>query len=61
MIVMIIYSFLIMEEPKIGNQPYPDFAITIGKCIAALGLLPMPLFMIIAIYKQKGNSLWEVS
>lgn len=60
MTVIMIYSLLTMETLKDGDHDYPPIAIFIGRCISTLGLIQLPLFAIIAIYKQKEETLWKV-
>jgi solute carrier family 6 amino acid transporter-like protein 5/7/9/14 len=40
---------------------YPTAAHVMGFCITCLGLIPLPLFAVYAIIKQKESTVWRVS
>jgi hypothetical protein len=60
MIAVLVYSFVSFEVVKYEDYVYPDYAYIAGWCITALGLSMLPLFAIIAVVKQKGNTFFEV-
>ena len=60
MSVILLYTLFTLEPVTYDGYVYPKIAYTIGWCISGLGLIQLPIFAIYAIYKQKGDSLWEV-
>jgi solute carrier family 6 (neurotransmitter transporter, glycine) member 5/9 len=60
MTAIMVYTLFNLEPLKDGDRDYPAVAYIIGRFISSLGLLPLPIFAIYAIYKQKEESLWMV-
>lgn len=57
MTAILIYTLFNLEPLKDGDHDYPPIAYFIGRCIAALGLLQLPLFAFYSIWKQEGTIL----
>lgn len=60
MTAIMVYTLFNLEPLKDGDNDYPAVAYIIGRFISSLGLLPLPIFAIYAICKQKEDSLWMV-
>lgn len=60
MIVILVYTLATFELVTYNGYVYPDSAYAVGWCIAALGVMQLPLFTIYAIVKQKESSWMEV-
>ncbi|CAO1427900.1 unnamed protein product [Diamesa serratosioi] len=59
MSIIMIYTLATLEPVTYGGYVYPQMYYIIGWCIAALGVIQLPAFALHAIYKQKGDTLWE--
>lgn len=58
--VIVIYYLWNFEHPKDGQQEYPVIAHFIGWCLAAIGLLQVPIFAIHKIYRRSEDSFYKV-
>ncbi|KAK8736394.1 hypothetical protein OTU49_004974 [Cherax quadricarinatus] len=56
-----VFSMVDYKRPTYnkGEYIYPDWAIALGWMIAALSIIPIPVFAVIAIIKAKGTNLLE--
>jgi solute carrier family 6 amino acid transporter-like protein 5/7/9/14 len=59
MIAILVYSIVSFEVVTYDDYVYPEIAYIVGWGISAIGLFMLPLFAIVAISKQKGNSFIE--
>nr|XP_045582340.1 sodium- and chloride-dependent GABA transporter ine-like isoform X2 [Procambarus clarkii] len=56
-----IFSMVDYKRPTYnkGEYSYPDWAIALGWVIAALSIVPIPIFAVIAVFNAKGTNLLE--
>uniref|UniRef100_A0A1Q3FYP6 Transporter n=1 Tax=Culex tarsalis TaxID=7177 RepID=A0A1Q3FYP6_CULTA len=59
MTAILIYNLLTLQPLTYQGYVYPTIAYDLGWCIAALGLLQLPIWGIYAITKQEGKTLSE--
>ncbi|KAL9703105.1 hypothetical protein quinque_006623 [Culex quinquefasciatus] len=59
MTAILIYNLVTLQPLTYQGYVYPTIAYDLGWCIAALGLLQLPIWSIYAIYKQEGKTLSE--
>ncbi|XP_039442456.1 sodium-dependent nutrient amino acid transporter 1 isoform X1 [Culex pipiens pallens] len=59
MTAILIYNLVTLQPLTYQGYVYPTIAYDLGWCIAALGLLQLPIWGIYAIYKQEGKTLSE--
>jgi solute carrier family 6 amino acid transporter-like protein 5/7/9/14 len=60
MTVIVIYTLWNFEIPKDGQQDYPQIVTAIGWCLAAIGLIQVPIFAFHKIYHRKDKTFIEV-
>ncbi|KAI8043630.1 hypothetical protein M5D96_004963 [Drosophila gunungcola] len=59
MTVILIYFYATYEPLTYNNIIYPNWAYSIGWCITAFGILQLPIWMIVAIIRDPGQSVGE--
>ena len=59
MMVIFMYSMVTLQPMTMGGIEYPKVAHIAGWCLTALGILQLPLWAIIAVHKQKGQTIWQ--
>ncbi|XP_030241857.1 sodium-dependent nutrient amino acid transporter 1 isoform X2 [Drosophila navojoa] len=59
MTIILIYFYATYEPLIYNNQPFPAWAYGIGWSITAFGVMQLPLWMLVAIIREPGNTLGE--
>ncbi|XP_055596215.1 sodium-dependent nutrient amino acid transporter 1-like isoform X1 [Uranotaenia lowii] len=59
MFAILVYNLISLEPLTYQGQVYPNIAYDFGWCIAAFGLLQIPIWGIYAIIKQDGKNITE--
>uniref|UniRef100_T1GY81 Sodium-dependent nutrient amino acid transporter 1 n=1 Tax=Megaselia scalaris TaxID=36166 RepID=T1GY81_MEGSC len=59
MTVILVYTFIAYEPLTYKDIVYPDWAYSIGWTISIFGILQLPIWAIVAIYRQPEDSLKE--
>ncbi|KRG02916.1 sodium-dependent nutrient amino acid transporter 1 isoform X2 [Drosophila mojavensis] len=59
MTIILIYFYATYEPLIYNNQAYPAWAYGIGWSITAFGVIQLPLWMLVAIIREPGNTLGE--
>lgn len=60
LLVIFIFSMVDQNEPvKYGSYEYPSWAIGIGWTITLFVMLQIPFWAIVAVHRERGNTLWE--
>lgn len=54
-----IYTLATIEPITYDGYVYPQIYYNIGWCITAVGVIQLPAFAFHAVYKQKGETLWD--
>ncbi|XP_023170220.1 sodium-dependent nutrient amino acid transporter 1 isoform X2 [Drosophila hydei] len=59
MTIILIYFYATYEPLIYNNQPFPTWAYGVGWTITAFGVMQLPLWMLVAIIREPGNTLGE--
>lgn len=60
MTAIVVYYLVSFEKPMDGAYEYPVIAHVVGWCLAAVGLLQVPIFAVVKIVRREEESLIEV-
>ncbi|XP_074655433.1 sodium- and chloride-dependent glycine transporter 2-like [Tubulanus polymorphus] len=55
LLVFLTYVLVVQVAPSYGDYHYPTWAIGFGWCIALVSAVPIPVFMVIELYKRTGS------
>ncbi|XP_048247888.1 sodium- and chloride-dependent glycine transporter 1-like [Haliotis rufescens] len=55
LLITFIFTLVQYQPPTYGRYVYPDYAVTIGWCLASIPGIPFVVMMFHAIYKEEGN------
>ncbi|CAD7011572.1 unnamed protein product [Ceratitis capitata] len=59
MTLILIYFYATYQSLTYNNVPYPNWAYALGWTITAFGVLQVPIWAVVAIVRQPGESLRE--
>ncbi|XP_046558902.1 sodium- and chloride-dependent glycine transporter 1-like [Haliotis rubra] len=57
LLAIFIFTLVQYQPPTYGNYIYPDYAASLGWCLAAVPCIPLVTVMFVVIYKEEGTVL----
>lgn len=57
-----LFSIVKLGPVTYGEKPYPEWAVTLGWCLGALSLIPIPICLVYQILREEGTliEVWSV-